>query len=35
MRNRYRRPEMSENQRADMILDAWADAGTGPQEEAY
>ena len=31
----YRRPEMSENQRADMILDAWADAGTGPQEEAY
>jgi hypothetical protein len=35
MRNRYRQPEMSENQRADMILDAWADAGTGPQEEAY
>lgn len=34
-RNRYRRPAMSENQRADMILDAWADAGTWPQEEAY
>lgn len=32
-RNRYRRPAMSENQRADMILDAWADAGTGPRED--
>jgi hypothetical protein len=35
MRHTYRRPAMSEDQRADMILDAWADAGTGPQEEAY